>query len=119
MLISGSDINKLILNVQPSELPKQIALYQNYPNPFNPTTTIAFDLPLASTVTLKVYNIIGQEVRTLYNGSVLEAGHQSISFDASKLASGMYFYKLTASSVGNDGTAGSKFTQLRKMVLIK
>jgi fibronectin type 3 domain-containing protein len=107
--ISGSDISKLILSAQPSELPKQIALYQNYPNPFNPTTTIAFDLPISANVTLKVYNIIGQEVQTLLNGTMLEAGAQSISFDASKLASGMYFYKLQT------GT----FTSVKKMLLLK
>ena len=89
-------------------IPNQFALYQNYPNPFNPTTNIKFDLPEASWVTLKVYNIIGQEVASLINGEV-NAGYHSVSFDGSKLPSGTYIYRL---QTGN-------FIQTKKMVLLK
>jgi hypothetical protein len=75
--------------------PDEFALSQNYPNPFNPSTTIRFDIPISSFVTLKVYNIVGQEVATLVNEK-REAGRYKIDFNASNLASGMYFYRLTA-----------------------
>ena len=91
-----------------SHLPKEYALIQNYPNPFNPTTTIRYDLPKETTVKLKVYNILGVEVTTLVN-KVMPAGHQSVAFNAAKLASGMYIYKIEA---GN-------FVQVKKMLLIK
>ncbi|MCK6600832.1 MAG: T9SS type A sorting domain-containing protein [Bacteroidetes bacterium] len=67
----------------------------NYPNPFNPATTIRFTLPVASPVVVKVHNIIGQQIATLVNGK-LEAGLQEIPFDASGLASGVYFYSVSA-----------------------
>ena len=70
-------------------------LSQNYPNPFNPTTTISFTIPEASDVTLKVYDMIGQEVATLVN-SEMSAGKFNVSFDASNLASGTYVYELRA-----------------------
>ena len=91
-----------------SHLPKEYALIQNYPNPFNPTTTIRYDLPKETTVKLKVYNILGVEVTTLVN-KVMPAGHQSVAFNAVKLASGMYIYRIEA---GN-------FVQVKKMLLIK
>jgi hypothetical protein len=89
-------------------VPKEYALEQNYPNPFNPVTSINFALPHAGYVTLSVYNMLGQEVAVPVNG-VQEAGFKSVSFDASRLPSGVYTYRMTA------GT----FTSLRKMVLLK
>ena len=89
-------------------LPRDHALYQNYPNPFNPTTSIAFDLPQASKVELKVFDLLGREVSTLVNQFVT-AGHHGVSFDASRLPSGLYIYRLNA---GN-------FQQSRKLVLLK
>lgn len=84
------------------------ALDQNYPNPFNPSTTISFTLPVRDQVTLKVYNMVGQEVATLINGEK-QAGTYFVDFDASRLASGVYFYTLNAGS----------FTSTKKMTLVK
>ena len=72
-------------------------LKQNYPNPFNPSTQISFSLAQSGLVTLSVYNLLGQEVKTLINRN-MEAGSHSITFDASDLQSGVYIYKLTSSS---------------------
>ncbi len=89
--------------------PTSFKLEQNYPNPFNPTTNIRFQLDKSSPVTLKVYSVIGQEVASLFQGAK-EPGTYEISFDASALASGVYFYRLsTASGV----------SQARKMMLLK
>ena len=75
--------------------PSEFHLNQNYPNPFNPYTTIKFSLPENSLVTLKVYNIVGEEVATLINGE-RDAGWYEQSFDASSLSSGIYIYRLSA-----------------------
>jgi len=92
-----------------STLPKQFKLGQNYPNPFNPSTTINFQLPSSSDVTLTIYNMLGQQVATLIGNQQMAAGQHSISFDASRLSSGMYIYRIEA------GT----FTDTKKMMLIK
>ncbi len=89
-------------------VPKQFALEQNYPNPFNPTTMIRYELPLASAVSLKVYDVLGREVATLVNERQ-EAGAYSIPFNATALSSGIYFYRLQA---GN-------FVATKKMMLVK
>ena len=89
-------------------LPSQFTLEQNYPNPFNPSTVISFNLPVASDVQLTVYDMLGRKVSTLVN-SKLQAGTQTIQFNASNLASGIYLYELKAGSV--------RLTQ--KMTLIK
>ena len=83
-------------------------LHQNYPNPFNPTTKIQFAVPEACNVRLSVYNILGQEVETLVNG-FKSAGTYIVNFDASRLASGMYIYRLTSNST----------VLARKMMLLK
>lgn len=77
----------------PEILPKTFALAQNYPNPFNPATTINFSLPQKAQVSLTVYNILGQQVTTLVNDE-LSAGEYSVTWDAAKYASGIYFYSL-------------------------
>jgi len=82
----------------PAETPGEFALNQNYPNPFNPATTIAFALPSDQLVTLKVYNMIGQEVATLVN-EFKTAGRYSAVWDAKGLHSGVYFCRLQAGSV--------------------
>ncbi|MFI5252821.1 MAG: T9SS type A sorting domain-containing protein [Bacteroidota bacterium] len=93
------------------QVPEVYTLYQNYPNPFNPSTTIKFDLPQASEVTLKIYNMIGQEVVTLLDHQEMDGGSQAVTFNASNVASGVYFYRMIA----NQG----EFQTVKKMVLIK
>jgi Secretion system C-terminal sorting domain len=78
-------------------IPKKFALSQNYPNPFNPSTKIDFDLPVGGTTSLKIYNILGQEVASLLNG-YKAAGHFSVTFDASRYSSGVYIYRLQSAS---------------------
>ncbi|MCL6097622.1 MAG: T9SS type A sorting domain-containing protein [Bacteroidetes bacterium] len=89
-------------------IPQEFSLSQNYPNPFNPATKISFTLPSSSNVSLKVFNTVGQEVSELVNGN-LEPGNYSVDFNASKLSSGIYFYKL----------ATNNFVQVKKMLLMK
>jgi len=88
--------------------PKAFTLLQNYPNPFNPSTTIAYAIPQAGVVTLKIYDVLGREVSTLINEKK-PAGNYTISCDARHLSSGIYFYKLQAGS----------FVQTKKMLLVK
>ena len=76
-----------------SAIPTEFALNASYPNPFNATTVIPFDLAASGNVSLKVYNLAGQLVETLVDGD-MSAGHHSINWDASSVASGIYFYKL-------------------------
>lgn len=89
-------------------IPAAYSLSQNYPNPFNPITSIKFELPQASKVTLNVYNILGEQVVNLINEN-LEAGFHSVPFNASELPSGTYIYRLQA----------DKFVQTKKMILLK
>jgi len=92
-----------------NELPGSFQLYQNFPNPFNPTTNIQFDLVNSSVVSLKIYNVLGEEVATLLSGEALSAGAHTYAFDGSNLSSGVYMYSLEANGV----------TSTRKMVLMK
>jgi hypothetical protein len=89
-------------------LPNEFALAQNYPNPFNPTTTIKFDLPFDTKVTLKLYDVLGREVRTLVDRE-MPAGFHQATVEGSSLSSGVYIYKMEAGS----------FTQVRKLLLLK
>ena len=94
--------------IEDANIPDKFALKQNYPNPFNPVTSIAFDLPKDTKVTIKVYDILGQEVGTIVNKS-MTAGSHSIQYNASNLASGVYFYKIKT----------KEFTSVKKMILLK
>jgi hypothetical protein len=89
-------------------LVNSFSLEQNYPNPFNPSTTLAYSIPQESQVSLKIYDVMGREVVELASGKQT-AGSYSVEFDASSLASGTYFYKLTA----------GEFVSVKKMVLLK
>ena len=101
-------------------MPEEYALYQNFPNPFNPTTTIAFTLSQTSFVTLKIYNMLGQEVATLLSRESMEDGSQEIDFEANNLPSGVYFYHLVAQGIPeeDEGTVES-FSAVKKMLLVK
>ncbi len=98
-------VNEVNENIK---VPAGFNLGQNYPNPFNPATIIEYSIPAPSRVTLRIYNLTGQEVRELINKEEPQ-GEYSITFKAGMLASGIYFYKLSAN--------GS--TQIKKMVLLK
>ena len=90
------------------QVPTEYSLAQNYPNPFNPITTIKYTLPKAAKVRVEVYNLLGQMVEILVD-SEQEASYQSVRWDGSKMASGVYFYRLTTTD----------FTSTKRMVLMK
>jgi hypothetical protein len=106
--VTGNEITIGIINIS-NEVPAHFILNQNYPNPFNPSTKIRFALPKTANVTLRVYNSLGQVVATLVNNERVEAGTKEVTFDASKYASGIYFYTMSAGD----------FTQTKKMILLK
>jgi len=89
--------------------PKEFALFQNYPNPFNPLTVIRYRLSVGGRVTLKIVDILGREVVATLVDELMDEGFKSVQFDATTLASGVYYYRLTAGS----------FTDLKKMVLLR
>ena len=95
-------------NIVSSSLPAEYDLFANYPNPFNPATTINYQLPKDGLVTLKIFDMLGKELKTLVNEQK-EIGKYTVQFDASSLASGMYVYQLRV----ND------YTAVKKMLLVK
>lgn len=100
---------KIAANPLPQDdVPKSFGLFQNHPNPFNPTTRFDYALAADVQVSLRIYDVLGRELRTLVDG-FQEAGLHSVDFDASELPSGVYFYRLNA----------GKFTQMRKMILMR
>jgi uncharacterized repeat protein (TIGR02543 family) len=100
--------------------PTDYALNQNYPNPFNPTTVISYSLPVGGYVTLKVYNMLGQEIATLLDNVSMDEGEDEVEFDASNQPSGVYFYRLTVNAVDEDGVVlGQAFSKIGKMMLVK
>ncbi len=111
--VNGSTL-LLIINTARS-IPSEFALKQCYPNPFNPTTSIRYQLPMSGKVMLKIYNVLGQEVKTLVD-EMQDAGFKSVEWNANEVASGVYFYRIT---VQGDGATSSTFTDQKKMLLIK
>ena len=99
-----SDIERKLAEL----LPDSYSLGQNYPNPFNPVTTIRYGLPLRSMVNLTVFNALGQQVRQLVTGEQ-EAGFHEVKFDGSRLASGVYFYRIQSGS----------FVQTKRLILLR
>jgi hypothetical protein len=96
-------------------LPKTFDLSQNYPNPFNPMTQIRYGLPGRAAVLLVIYNTLGQQVATLVDETE-EAGFHEARFDGSNLASGVYFYRLSAQTAG---AALGAFTETKRLLLIR
>jgi hypothetical protein len=109
----GMDTLLVGVDDETNSMPSDYKLEQNYPNPFNPTSKIVFRLAVDSKVTLNIFDILGQEVTTLVN-SDLEAGSHEFDFDASGVNSGVYFYRLDAAGIN-----GTKFSSVKKMVLMK
>ena len=104
-----TDICSLVgIEQDANEIPASFDLHQNYPNPFNPSTSISFNLPSRSFVSLKIFDVNGKEVTTLVNQE-LAAGNYSRKWDASDLTSGVYFYRLQAGS----------FSETKKLILLK
>ena len=97
-----------------SGIPDRFGLEQNFPNPFNPLTVIRYQLPVQSTVTLKIYNVLGQEVATLLEG-VHGAGFLSVRWDGGNVPSGIYFAKFHAEALDHS----QRFMSSRKMLLLR
>ena len=93
-------------------VPTKYDLSQNYPNPFNPVTKINIELPFDSKVNMIIYDITGREIKTLVN-EVIQAGYHTITFNASAISSGMYFYRIKADANGKE------YISTKKMALIK
>jgi len=107
--LSGLEtIHQMVCSVTPNAVPGEYALEQNYPNPFNPSTEIAYSVPAEAHVTLKVYNLLGQEVASLVD-EVKEAGRHTINWNAADQASGVYFYSMQTDD----------FSATKKMVFMK
>ncbi len=105
---NGSFEYSKVINVELGNAIESYVLNQNYPNPFNPGTTISYELPNSANVTIKVYDVLGNEIKTLVNNNE-QAGKHQIYFNASDLSSGVYFYQMHA---GN-------YSEIKKMVLLK
>ena len=113
MSIDGSGKTTYALKL--NQRPMAYALHQNYPNPFNPATIIRFDLPEQAVVSLKVFNLLGQEVATPVRNEQMEEGYHSAQFDARNLPSGTYFYRLATTTENG----GKVFQSVKKMVFLK
>ncbi len=117
VILTSSQEGRLTLEAsEQSAKPTTYLLGQNYPNPFNPTTNISFVIAHSSFVALKVYNTLGEEVATLMN-ETKDAGEYSVQWDAGKLPSGVYMYRLTARS--SSSGSGNSFSEMKKMILTK
>ncbi len=105
---SGEDFLPHKGNTGDKIIPKEFKLSQNFPNPFNPNTNISYDIPYDCFVTIRIYDVSGREIKSLVN-EFIKAGSYITGFNGSGIASGVYFYKITAGS----------FVQTKRMVLIK
>jgi hypothetical protein len=106
---------KTVPVTQQSNLPKESSLLGNFPNPFNPTTEIRYNLAEDNNVRLRVYNVLGQQVRTLVDGFET-AGYKTVTFDASNVPSGVYFYRIDATGTTNQRKS---YTSVKKMLLMR
>ncbi|HLP16956.1 MAG TPA: T9SS type A sorting domain-containing protein, partial [Bacteroidota bacterium] len=93
-------------------VPTEFALSQNYPNPFNPATTVNYSVARKGAASIKIYDITGREVKTVFD-EVKEAGYYSVSIDCSSMATGVYLYRMTAVN------GGAVFTDTKRFVLLK
>ncbi len=120
-LIQVSGTTPIARPVQPKiDLgPDRFMLEQNYPNPFNPSTVIRFSMPEDAYITLKVYNVLGQEVRTFFDNAFLDAGDQEVVFDASSLSSGIYFYQFVAETPADEAGQKARYVDIKKMLLMR
>ena len=107
-MIKGETDTPVYIEI-PTSVPDRYTLSQNYPNPFNAGTTILYSMPNSDFVTLKVINVLGREVLSLVN-EFKQGGSYSVNFDASNLASVIYFYKLYI---------GNSFVETKRMILLK
>jgi hypothetical protein len=110
---AGKPFSKEQIQAQMQSEPTQTAIMQNYPNPFNPTSTISYQLSSPGHVSLKVFDVTGREVADLREG-MQETGYYKAVFDASKLASGIYFSRLIV-----QGQDGKQYFKTMKMLLLK
>ena len=114
VVITNPSIHSLILKGRTrSPLPTEYALKQNYPNPFNALTTIEFDLPVSSNVTIKLLNVLGEEVREIVHNQQFLSGSHTVRLDGNDLSSGIYFYKLVSASRSGNVQITKKLTLLK------
>ncbi|MEJ2196921.1 MAG: T9SS type A sorting domain-containing protein, partial [Ignavibacteriaceae bacterium] len=115
LLITNQNVDLLKIQLN-SIIPTGVVLGQNYPNPFNPGTIIKYQLPFKANVKLQIINSLGQEIRILVNEEKAAGSHE-VEFDGSKLASGIYFYRIQA--VDLSSSSGQVFDETKKMILMK
>ncbi|MEK9136266.1 MAG: T9SS type A sorting domain-containing protein [Bacteroidota bacterium] len=108
-LIEGAVPEIPVAGEAKAQTPVEFMLHENYPNPFNPSTTLQFDLPEPAVVSLKVYNTLGQEVATLLDNMSYNPGRHNVTFDASRLSSGVYIYRMLA----------GRYVSTKTMLLLK
>jgi hypothetical protein len=110
------EIELLLSPAMESTLPREFAVSQNYHNPFNPSTVIRYQLPVASVVSLRVYNLLGEEVAALADDRFEQAGFREVRWDAGNLPTGVYFYRLKATSASDPSRT---YSEAKKMLLTK
>jgi hypothetical protein len=114
-LAEEEDLDDQIIPLSGEGIPQNFVLHQNYPNPFNPFTMIEFSIPEQSVVSMKIFNVLGQEISAPLDRVLMEADHQLVDFNGSNLPSGVYFYQIIA-----EPTSGNTvFNEVKKMMLLK